>query len=79
MLAKMLAPDAHNMEADLTFLITQQLLQKDTGKALMGAINTADGEHISTSQARGIHAEEVRKQIIVGMERAKSSRIKEKA
>lgn len=59
MLAK--TPDAHNMGADLTFLITKQLLQKDTGKALMGAINTADGEHISTSQVRGIHAEKVRK------------------
>lgn len=77
MLAK--TPDAHNMGADLTFLITQQLLKKDTGKALMGPINPADGEHTSTSQARGIQAEAVRKQIIVGMERVKSSTMKEKA
>lgn len=65
--------------ADLTFLITQQLLQKATGKTLMGAINPADGEHISTPQVRSIHAEAVRKQVIAGMKRAKSSRTKEKA
>lgn len=45
----------------------------------MGAISSADGEHISTSQVRGIHAEAVRKQTIAGMERVKSSRMKEKA
>lgn len=45
----------------------------------MGAINSADGEHFSTSQVRGIHAEAVRKQTIAGMERVKSSRMKEKA
>lgn len=77
MLAK--TPGAHNTGADLTFLITQQFLQKDTEKALMGAISSADGEHISTSQVRGIHAEAVRKQTIAGMERVKSSRMKEKA
>lgn len=70
--------DAHNMGADLTFLITKQLLQKATGKTLMGAINPACGEHISTSQVRGTYTEAVRKQITVGMERAKSSRMKEK-
>lgn len=69
MLAK--TPDAHNMEIDLTFLITQQLLQKDTGKLLMGAINPAHGEHIRTSEVRGIHAEAVRKQVIVGMDSQK--------
>lgn len=77
MLAK--TPDAHNMQVDLTFLITQQLLKKDTGKALMGPINPAGGKHISTSQVRVIHPKAVRKQIIVGMERVKGSRMKEKA